>query len=103
MNINSISGYTGLSAGGLAQPSPEQAAQTRQMVRAVQQLNASTLVPAGSQLALYIDPGTKLTVVRVIDAASHDVLDQIPNEDILRMTQFLDAEESRATTQGSLA
>ena len=71
-------------------------AQSRELATAVQQLNQSSLIPDNRELSILIDPKTKIPVVRVLDSATHEVLDQLPAEYVLRVTAFL---QSRAAQE----
>lgn len=77
--------------------SPVQAAQTRELAQAVQKLNASSLVPDNRELSMYLDPKTKIPVVRVLDSTTHQVLDQFPAEYVLQVTAFLQSEAAQET------
>jgi len=98
MNVNSIEGARPPSS-NFATASPAQAAQTRKVSEAVRALNDSSLIPSDRELTVSLDPKTKIPVVKVIDAKSGEVLDQVPVEYILKLTAFLEAqaaEESAA-------
>jgi uncharacterized FlaG/YvyC family protein len=95
MNINS-SYISNLSGQALAKaPDPVQATQTRALAQAVAKLNGSPLIPENRELSMAIDPKTKISVVRVLDADTHEVLDQFPAEYVLRVTAFLESQEAQ--------
>ena len=75
---------------GLKSASP--AAQSRALATAVQKLNESPLIPDNRELSMSIDPKTKIPVVRVLDSTTHEILDQLPAEYVLRVTAFLESQ-----------
>jgi uncharacterized FlaG/YvyC family protein len=97
MNVKPIDGAPP-SLLDLPSPSPPQAAQTRQLSQAVRVLNASSVMPEDRELTLSLDPKTKIAVVKVIDSTTHEVLDQIPADYILRLTAFLQAQAAQEKT-----
>lgn len=44
----------------------------------------------GVTLQFQIDPGTKKTIVKVVDTASNTVLRQVPSQEMLDIAQALD-------------
>jgi uncharacterized FlaG/YvyC family protein len=94
MNVNAIDGAAP-SLPGSTPPSRAQTAQVRQVAQAVRTLNDSSLIPADRELTMSLDPKTKIPVVKVIDAQSHQVIDQVPAEYILRLAAFLEAEAAQ--------
>lgn len=67
----------------------EQKAEQQELVRAVRAVNASGLMGADQELTFSMDRGSRKMVVRVIDRTTHEVLLQIPNEQVLRMAERL--------------
>ena len=56
-----------------------------QIVNAVHALNRSEFAGRDRQLSLLSDPRTKGMVIRIVDRASGEVIDQIPEERVLRI------------------
>jgi flagellar protein FlaG len=67
----------------------EQKAEQRDLVRAVKAVNASGLMGSDQELTFSMDRESRKVVVRLIDKETHEVLLQIPNEQVLRMAQNL--------------
>jgi len=67
----------------------EQKAEQQDLVRAVKAVNASGLMGSDQELTFSMDRESRKVVVRVIDKETHEVLLQIPNEQVLRMAQNL--------------
>ncbi len=71
------------------------AAESRELARAVRKLNDAAVLPDSRELSMSIDPKTKIPVVRVLDAVTHEVLDQLPAEYVLRVTAFLESQAAQ--------
>lgn len=67
----------------------EQKAEQQELVKAVRAVNASGVMGSDQELTFSLDRESRRMVVRVIDKSSHEVLLQIPNEQVLRMAQQL--------------
>ena len=67
----------------------EQKAEQQELVHAVKAVNASGLMGSDQELTFSMDRQAKRMVVRVVDRETHEVLLQIPNEQVLRMAQKL--------------
>ena len=75
--------------------SPASSAPVRELQKAIRQVNRSSILPDNRELSLSFDPKTKIPVVRVLDATTHEVLDQLPAEYMLRVTAFLQSEAAQ--------
>ncbi len=90
---------SGVSAGGMARIPPattpaeaiptDQAAQNREIVRAVKALNGTEMFGDENQLTFQRDPTTHRMVVQVINRTTREVVSQIPAEYVLRLAQDL--------------
>ncbi len=80
----------GASAGGEALPAARAAIAAQDLERAMRKLNA-TLAAAQRNLSFRVDQGTGRTVITVVDAATHEVIRQIPSEEVLALSQALEA------------
>src|SRR3954469_21240071 len=67
----------------------DQAAENREVVRAVKALNATEMFGEENQLLFRRDPETQRMVVRVVNRQTEEVISQIPAEYVLRMAQDL--------------
>jgi uncharacterized FlaG/YvyC family protein len=66
------------------------AAQTkRQLATAVQAINQSDLLGPGRELMLSLDPGTRRSVVQIVNSDTREILDQVPSEQVLEMQAAL--------------
>ena len=63
------------------------AAENREVVRAVQALNATEMFGEDNQLRFQQDPHTQRMVIRVVNVKTDEVLMQIPNEHVLRLAE----------------
>jgi len=72
--------------GGRAADQRAQAAEVQQSASKVQQM----LIKAAPNLTFSVDKDSGRTVIKVVDPATHEVLRQIPAEEILRMDKNLD-------------
>lgn len=98
MNISHLQA-TLASAGADAQNSPEgpaaeQAAQNRELVRAIQAINAKEVFGPGSELRFSIDRDTGRPLIRIVDRVTNEVLNQIPPEELIRLAATLEGLES---------
>lgn len=82
-----------------ARPAPEQdpTAAIERLRAVVSEINRA-LQAAKRQLAFSVDEASGRTIVRVIDAATGEVLRQIPSEEALQLTTRLAATGSPTTT-----
>jgi flagellar protein FlaG len=61
----------------------------RTLIQAVKAINAAELFGQDNELTFFLDRGTRRAVVRIINRETHEVIDQIPSEYILRMAEEL--------------
>ena len=80
----------GVSAGGEALPAARAAIAAQDLERAMRKLNA-TMAAAQRNLSFRVDEGSGRTVITVVDAATHEVIRQIPSEEVLALSQVLEA------------
>ena len=73
---------------------PEMRAESRELIRAVKKLNESgkpeMKFGKDSELTFLLDRETGKPVVRIIDKRTHEVIQQIPPEYVLRMADELE-------------
>ena len=61
--------------------------ETRQVAVAVQKLNENVYSGPTRELTIALDPKTRRPLVRIVDKATGEVVQQIPSEYVLRMAQ----------------
>jgi uncharacterized FlaG/YvyC family protein len=66
------------------------AVQNRSVALAARSLNQEGAAGQGREFSFSIDPKTKVAVVRIVDASTREVIEQLPAEYILRMAQQLE-------------
>jgi flagellar protein FlaG len=93
MEISSIkpSGYAIQQS---ASPSPDQAAQRRQLMHAVKSVNNSGVL-GNNELVFSVDRQTHRPVIRVEDKETHEIVFQAPPEYVLNLAQGLDADSTQ--------
>ena len=89
MNISSLSNLSSHVSAAATQtaavkpPSPEQKA----LIQAVKAVNAAEMFGQDHELTFVIDRAARIAVVRIIDKKTGDVVQQIPNEQVLKMAE----------------
>jgi uncharacterized FlaG/YvyC family protein len=76
------------------------AGQNRDVARAVRILNDTGAAGPGREFSFSIDPKTKLALIRILDPATREVIDQVPSEYILQVAR--DLEELRSKNAESV-
>jgi uncharacterized FlaG/YvyC family protein len=69
--------------------SSEQAAKNREIARAVKTINDGEGVGVGSELHFAIDKQSGTPLIRIVDRVTHEVIQQIPAESVIRMAEVL--------------
>ena len=64
-------------------------AENRDIVQAVKALNAASSFGDNNELSFMLDRNTKLPVIRIVNSATKEVVEQIPAEYILQLAQEL--------------
>jgi flagellar protein FlaG len=67
----------------------DQAAENREVVRAVQALNGTEMFGQENELTFQRDAATQRMVVRIVDRNTKEVVSQIPPEYVLRLAEDL--------------
>jgi flagellar protein FlaG len=89
MDVNALSRITqALPAAATTIPA-DNAAENRQVVRAVKALNKSEMFGEDNNLEFERDPDSKRMVVKVVNSKTGDVVSQIPPEYVLRLAANL--------------
>jgi uncharacterized FlaG/YvyC family protein len=73
---------------------PVIAAGNREVASAVQTLNQNGTAGRGREFSISIDGKTKLPVVRIVDSATSELIEQLPSQYILDLAQQIDKETS---------
>ena len=75
---------------GVPQPVPqEQAAERKQLIQAVREVNKSEMMGENNELTFVLDRNTRKAVVRVVNRQTNEVVFQIPPDYVLRMAEEL--------------
>jgi flagellar protein FlaG len=64
-------------------------AENRKIIRAVHAVNASEKLPTSHELVFSLDRQSRRPIIKVVDRLTNEVVQQIPNEQILRMAEDL--------------
>lgn len=67
--------------------SPEERAEQKQLVHAVEALSKSGFFGPSNELQMSYDRGTKRCVVKLVDTQTKEVIQQIPPEYVLRLAK----------------
>lgn len=76
--------------------SVDQAAENREIVRAVKAVNGAELFGEENQLTFRRDPQTRRMVIRVVNRKTEEVVQQIPAEYLLRLAAELKQKSPRS-------
>ena len=68
---------------------PEQAANNRNLIRAVQAVNEAGVLGENNEITFQIDRNSRLPLIRIIDRDTNKVVEQIPAEYILQLAATL--------------
>lgn len=63
--------------------------QRREMIQAVRAVNAAELYGQENELSFAFDRHSQRAVVRIVDKKTREVVQQIPNEQVLRLAEEL--------------
>ena len=87
MDINPLSGVNNAPVVAPTPPTPEQAAENRQIVQAVKAINQSGMLGENNELTFSLDRQTKQPVIQIIDRSTKEVIQQIPPQYVLEMAK----------------
>lgn len=86
MNISSISNLAShLNASTPAVQPPTQ--DQKSLIQAVKAVNAAELFGQENELTFFIDRAAKIAVVRIVNKKTGEVVQQIPNEHVLKLAE----------------
>lgn len=63
--------------------------ENRKIIRAVHEVNDSGTLPTSHELVFSLDRQSRRPVIKVVDRLTNEVVQQIPNEQILRLAEDL--------------
>lgn len=72
------------------EPAPQQQPEPAQVQKAMESLKQLVEAKAPNSLAFSIDESTGKTIVRITDAATGEMIRQIPSEEMLKIARSLD-------------
>lgn len=70
-------------------PAPAEAAERRELVKAVRAVNDVQLLGERNELTFSVDRETGKAVLRIVNRETREVVQQIPNEEALRLSELL--------------
>ena len=73
----------------------DQAAENREVVKAVKALNGTEMFGDDNQLTFRRDPETQRMVIRVVNRKTEEVVTQIPPEYVLRLAEDLKLQQAK--------
>ena len=85
--VNQFAAHTPVTAEPAA-PRPADVEQ-RALIQAVRAVNAGQLFGQDNELTFILDRASRRAVVRIVNRETHEVVDQIPAEYVLRMAEEL--------------
>ncbi|HUB77921.1 MAG TPA: flagellar protein FlaG [Bryobacteraceae bacterium] len=88
MDIPRVDSMGVSTAVSVSTPMNENDVPVRQLVTAVNEINKSELMGEGRQLTFTRDPSTRKPVIQIVDQNTGEVLDQIPPETVLQLSQM---------------
>ena len=80
---------------------PETAAENRSIVQAVKALNGTEMFGHDNHLLFQRDPVSKRMVLQVVNRKTHEVVLQIPSEEVLRLAEDLKQQQPNTTSYGT--
>ncbi len=92
---------------GAAQPMHPEPARTglpaehRDLIQAVRTVNAADLMGQDNELSFLMDRETRRPVVRVVDRRTHEVIQQVPPEHVLRLARDWRARQREQPAAGA--
>jgi uncharacterized FlaG/YvyC family protein len=89
MNISSISNLASHVSGAseTAHPVPPPTEDQKALIQAVKAVNAAELFGQENELTFIINRAANIAVVRIVNKKTGELVEQIPNEHVLRMAE----------------
>src|ERR1700723_3341789 len=95
LSVNSIVSAPALSSSAQSTPAPADRTQTRAVAAGVRALNNAGYAGEGREVTFSVDPTTKVSVIKVIDTATKEVIQQLPPEYLLQLAAEIDGHKGR--------
>ncbi len=93
MSITAVNPITTLITAPAEAAVPKQVAdERRSLIKAVKEVNQASLYGDTEELSFTFDRNTQKPILRIIDRKTHEVVQQIPAEYVLRMAEKLSKE-----------
>jgi uncharacterized FlaG/YvyC family protein len=87
MNISSISNLAS-QLNAATQPSPPKPSEDQKaLIQAVKAVNAAEMFGQENELTFFIDRAAGIAVVRIVNKKSGEVVQQIPNQQVLKLAE----------------
>jgi uncharacterized FlaG/YvyC family protein len=88
MNISSIRNLSSHLSASAPSPEPKQHTQEQKaLIHAVKAVNASGVLGEENELTFIIDRAAKIAVVRIVNKKTGEVVQQIPNQRVLKLAE----------------
>jgi uncharacterized FlaG/YvyC family protein len=71
-------------------PQVQVQSENRQVIQAARTVNASNSL-GQNELTFYLDPSTRRAIIKIVNRETHEVVEQIPSEVVLRLAKTLKA------------
>jgi hypothetical protein len=85
ITVNSAVSTPALSTSALVTPAPADLTLNRAVSAGVRKLNDAGYAGEGREVTFSVDPATKIPVIKVVDTATKEVIEQWPPEYLLAM------------------
>jgi uncharacterized FlaG/YvyC family protein len=85
--INPLAANLGVQAEPFVPRPPNQ--DQRALIQAVHAVNAAEMFGQNNELTFIVDRAARRTVIRIVNRETHEVVDQIPAEYVLRLAEEL--------------
>ena len=90
MNISALNSFPPVSTAQTAPVEPQlQAGQRRELIQAIKAVNTASLFGQENELTYVLDRNTRRAVARLVNRETHEVVQQIPDEYVLRLAEEL--------------
>ena len=71
----------------LANVTPQEAAQRRELIKAIKAVNSSETLGEQNELVFVLNPGDHRPIVRLVDRKTREVVMQLPPEYVVRLAE----------------
>jgi uncharacterized FlaG/YvyC family protein len=95
MDVTSIQSPAAAPVAGAASVPPQQAAERRQLLKAVDVINANQTFGSSNELVFVFDRDTHRPIMRVVDSKTNEVIMQLPPQYVLNLAADAQDKERR--------